>query len=124
MLKAPVPTEHQEQARLVKELRSARVNGRQILFCAVPNGVRTSVRQAVKLKREGLERHVPDLLIFTRSPKNGRPTAIEMKRVAGSAIAVGQVEYLVNLEAEGWNTAFCKGADKAHGYLKELGYLT
>lgn len=123
VVKSPIPTEHQEQARLVKILRSVKVDGRKLLFCAVPNGVKTSIQQAMKLRREGLERHVPDLLIFTRSPMNGRPTAIEMKRIVGGHVEAGQIEYLQALRDEGWNAIICRGAFVAEDYLRRLGYL-
>ncbi len=123
VVRASVPTEHQEQARLVKTLRAIKIDGRKLLFCAVPNGVRTSVQQAMKLKREGLERHVPDILIFTRSPKTGLPLAIEMKRTKNSRVDPGQLEYLHELQRQGWHTAMCYGADRAFSVLKDLGYL-
>lgn len=123
VVKSPIPTEHQEQARLVKILRSVKVDGRKLLFCAVPNGAHTSIQQAMKLKREGLERHVPDLLIFTRSPKTGLPLAIEMKRTRGSRIDPGQQEYLDELRLQGWHTAICCGFEQAAKVLRTLGYL-
>lgn len=123
VVRAPVPIEHQEQARLVKILRSVKVDGRKLLFCAVPNGAHTSIQQAVKLRREGLEKHAPDLLIFTRSPKTGLPLAIEMKRTKGSRIDPGQCEYLDELSLQGWNTAICCGFEQAKKVLKTLGYL-
>lgn len=123
VVRAPIPTEHQEQARLVKILRSVKVEGRKLLFCAVPNGVRTSIQQAMKLRREGLERHVPDLLIFTRAPKTGMPLAIEMKRTKGSRIDPGQQEYLDELSLQGWHTAICCGFEQAFDVLKALGYI-
>lgn len=124
MLKAPIPLEHQEQAEVVRRLRAVKIGGKKLLFCAVPNGVKTSARQAAKLKREGLECGVPDLLIFTKSPVNGRPTAVEMKRSKGGVTSDDQEAYLAELKALDWNVAVCEGASRARYFLAGLGYLT
>jgi hypothetical protein len=53
-----------------------------VLF-AVPNGGKRGLREAVKLKREGVRKGAPDLVLITLSPVNNKPTMIEMKSKSG-----------------------------------------
>ena len=52
------PTEHDEQATLIKEIAK---QSELCLLYAIPNGARTSMSVAKRLKAEGLRRGVPDL---------------------------------------------------------------
>lgn len=144
------PSEHSEQARLVKILRRT-----DIRFCSVPNGARVTVREAVKLKREGLTRGVPDILIFDPPPVDpGSLTprgqlvyqalmalpeperlqvaraagvapgvAPEMKRVdGGSGASAAQIKWGRALRELGWEWEPLAGWRRAVAWLEGLGY--
>lgn len=111
--------EHDAQAEVVKWLRAANV-----LFCAVPNGARTSMGVARRLKAEGLQKGAPDLLIFdppqTRTGSCG--VAVEMKAPDGNKPTPMQLDWQTQLAARGWVTLVCYGAAEALGELARLGY--
>lgn len=111
--------EHAEQVEVVRWLRACGV-----LFCAVPNGARTSISVAKRLKAEGLEAGAPDLLIFTPPPKfpSVSGVAIEMKAQKGGRLSDEQAEWLASLSAHGWLAKCCRGAVDALTWLAELGY--
>ena len=108
--------EHDEQAIVVRYLRAAGV-----CFCAVPNGARTSMAVARRLKAEGLERGAPDLLIFD-APEGYRGVAIEMKRTDGSKPSPEQLDWQERLTARGWLTLICYGAAEALSELSRRGF--
>lgn len=114
-------SEHEEQKLVVECLRMA-----GILFCAVPNGARTSMSVAKRLKAEGLEAGAPDLLIF--DPPTAftaivpRGVAIEMKAPHGAKPSKAQSEWQRRLTESGWISLVCYGADEALRELARLGY--
>jgi hypothetical protein len=97
-----------------------------VCFCAVPNGGRRDRKTAISLKKGGVEKGVPDLLIFDSPPF--RPdkvgVALEMKREKSvpSAVRKEQREWLEKLEERGWISIVGKGAKHALKELRELGY--
>ena len=104
-------TEHQEQAALFTW--AARMEGRvpelHWLF-AVPNGTRTSMGIARRMKTEGVKQGVPDLCLpFPRNGKAG--LFIEMKIVSPSGRKsyprAEQREWLDGLEAAGNRAVVC-----------------
>lgn len=82
------------------------------------------------LKKIGLRKGVPDLLIFEQwqdfnpatgrfnSLKTGHGIAIEMKRVGGAKPSAEQVAWLGRLTRRGWITAVCFGAQPAIDLLQ------
>lgn len=111
-------SELSEQIVLVTELRK-----RKILFCSVPNGGFRGKREAVRLKMSGVEKGVPDLLIFDPPPneKEKKGVALELK-VAGGRVSVDQRRWLDLLEKRGWVCLICYGAKEALVKLRGLGY--
>lgn len=111
--------EHDEQVLVVRYLRSA-----SHVFCAIPNGARTSIRTAVKLKAEGLEKGAPDILIFDAPPNEPAfiGTALEMKREKGGHTSDEQKDWHIKLAARGWKIIIGKGAVNALNQLARLGY--
>ena len=84
---------------------------------AVPNGAKRSIITASILKREGVRRGVPDILLL--SPSNGfHGLAIEMKKEKGGVISPEQKEWLKNLQEEGYAAFVCKGAEDAIDTIK------
>lgn len=87
----PVPTEHDEQVMLFKWASLMVKQGiyELDLLYAIPNGARTSMRTAVKLKAEGLKRGFPDIALpVARHGFHG--LFIEVKRLRGGRISKDQ----------------------------------
>ena len=120
-MKLPRPTEHEEQVALAQLLTRA-----GLLWCAVPNGARTSMRTAVRLKREGLHAGVPDVLIFDPPPGTRYVGAcVELKRAGAppSAVSVAQREWLAMLAGRGWLAIVGYGWQDAAAKLRAAGYI-
>ena len=114
-----IPTEDQEQAALVDWLK---IHG--ILFAHVPNGgARDKVTGSI-LKRLGVSKGCPDILIFDRPPKEPdcAGVAIELKRQKGGRVSPEQKDWLENLKTRGWVAAVCRGANDAVNLLEKLGF--
>lgn len=96
-----IPTEHQEQVLLVNWLR---LQHPSIRFFAIPNGIRSSIKQAIKVKKEGVSSGVPDLYF----PK--WKLWIEMKRQKNSTTSPEQKGWHHYLVEECGDTVYvCKG---------------
>ena len=118
-------TEEQEQIAFVEWLRA-----NKILHFHCPNevgGQNKSLRvRAVKMKRMGVSKGVPDLFVFIPvSGINGRvdsyqPLAIEMKRRKGSTTSKEQKEWLKVLELAGIPSRVCKGCEEAIKFVEEI----
>ena len=91
-----------------------------VLYCASAGGVRTSYKQAVKMKQTGYVKGFPDLFIYeSRNGYNG--LAIELKTLKGVA-SPEQKEWNKRLIERGYDAHICKGFDAAiqviDAYLK------
>lgn len=116
--KSSIPTEAQEQTRVVGALRTEGVP-----VFAVPNNPRGKIHGA-QLKRQGLSAGVPDLILPKPSPKYKVPTAIEMKRVKGGRVSDNQKKWHRILGRDcNWKVYVCNGAEEAFEILRMLGYL-
>jgi hypothetical protein len=116
--KGSMPTEAQEQSRVVGALRTEGVP-----VFAVPNNPRSKIHGA-QLRKQGLAAGVPDLVLPQPSPKFKVPTAIEMKRRKGGRVSDNQKKWHRILERDcGWKVYVCQGADEAFEVLRMLGYL-
>lgn len=113
-----IPTEAEEQARLVQLLRRFGV----VVF-AVPNGGRRNPREAVALRRQGVQAGIPDL-VLPGPDARWRCLAIEMKRQKGGRVSPEQEECHRLLWACGWRVLVCCGADDALMQLQALGVLS
>ena len=101
--------ESKHQAFVVKWLRN-----RRLLFTAPGNGHFSNVRSRSKATAQGMQRGVPDLLIF--EPRhNFTGLAIEMKRPKpyASMLSYDQLEYHRRLRLNGWAVYTCYGAQEA-----------
>ena len=102
-----VPTEHQEQVKLVTWL--AKEN---ILHFAIPNGGSRHKLEAVKFKREGVKAGVPDIFIpYARKCWSG--LFIEMKRQRGGRLSEAQRFWFEKLSRNGYCVRMCVGGDDA-----------
>jgi hypothetical protein len=117
--KGGAPSEQHEQIELAMWLSC-----RDILFCHVPNGEQRSWVTGKRLKTMGVQRGVPDILIFTLPPKHPEScgVAIELKRRGITACSPEQARWLAKLNNTGWRVRLCAGAAEAIAWLKELGY--
>lgn len=112
-----VPTEHEEQTALITRLRLA-LPELESMLTAVPNGGDRNVLVAAKLRKEGVKKGYPDLLIdLPRGPYHG--ARIEMKRVNAppSAVKADQAEWIEALAAVGYFALVCRGQDEAFAAL-------
>ena len=123
MPRKPCPLESVEQCKLAQWL-----DARGVLWTHVPNEGKRKPRTGATLKRMGLKRGVPDVLIFSH-PKIGTDmsriisgAAIELKRQYGGKPTDEQIEWLDQLDQLGWAARVCNGADAAIEWLEELGY--
>lgn len=103
------PDEHTEQVSLIQWTKlSIKQRPELCMLFAVPNGGARSKATAGKLKAEGVQAGVPDLICLSPVyPFHG--LAIEMKRQRGSTTSPEQKDWLSRLKERGYHTAVCKG---------------
>lgn len=107
------PSEHQEQ-RLVKEA----LDYSNVRYYAVPNGGRRDSITASILRSEGVQRGVPDLVIFT----DELCIYLEMKKRFDGVVSKEQQEWLDFFNNRpGFKGIVGLGADDAIEQLRELG---
>ena len=136
MAKNTTPLEHDEQVAVINWIKGDNDHARllrsrnlsPVLFSAIANGhYQQSIKQQNKLKAEGMNSGVPDLLFIVppERAKVGKRLMIwiEMKRRQGATVSASQQEWIDAIEAmEGGNIgAFvCYGSDEAIELLKDL----
>jgi hypothetical protein len=104
-----VATEHAEQAALIAwaDGHAGRLPALGLLL-AIPNGARTSMSVARRLKAEGLRKGCPDL--FLAQPARGFCGLwLEMKRTRGGRVAPEQRQWHTALLAAGYDVRVCRG---------------
>ena len=105
--------EHYEQSALFQwaALETRRIPELALLY-AVPNGARTRISVAVKLKKEGLKSGVPDVVLpVARGPYHG--LYIEMKKEKGGKTSAEQKWWIDRLTHQGYFADVCAGFDSA-----------
>ena len=107
--------EHIEQVRLVNWLRDNFKEPDYIIF-AVPNGGKRGIKEAGRLKDEGVKSGVSDLIILTHN----KVRFLEMKKLNGK-LSDKQKEFHENLDYLGFINLIGYGAsDASEKILKEL----
>lgn len=107
--------EHIEQVRLVNWLRDNFKEPDYIIF-AVPNGGKRGIKEAGRLKDEGVKSGVSDLIILTHN----KVIFLEMKKLNGK-LSDKQKEFHENLDYLGFINLIGYGAsDASEKILKEL----
>lgn len=95
-----------------------------LLWCHVPNGEKRTEAVGRKLKRLGVKRGVPDVLIF--DPPPAYPVAVgaalELKTAKGR-VSRHQVWWVDGLRERMWLAAVVRGPEEAAERLKEWGYV-
>ena len=125
------PLEHPEQCAVIDwcELSKKKYPCLAWIY-AVPNGARTSISVAKRLKAEGMKKGVPDLFLpvsFWDVDKQNRMRMevvyyglfIEMKRKKGSTTSKEQKAWHKYLSGAGYQVRVAKGADEAIQFIKE-----
>lgn len=115
-----VPTETVEQQNLISwwdVWSEAHGVDHRTLF-SIPNGSHKSPAAAMKFKREGLRKGVPDLMLAR--PSGGfSGLFIELKRLRGSTTSPEQLEMIQLLLEQGYRTVVCKGFEAARVAIEE-----
>ena len=114
-----IPTEHAEQAAVVRWLRARKIN-----FFSVPNGAHVSPKYRALLKAEGLTPGVADLIILDPPTcGGGHVVALELKRRSGGHLSPAQRDWRDRLEQyPHWRYCVALGAAEAIRILTEMGY--
>ena len=109
VLKAALPTEHEEQRDLVRWFR--RKYGPVRIF-AIPNGGYRSMTAAAKFKAEGVSPGIPDLFVPAWR------LWIEMKRQKGGRVSPEQADWIAYLEGVGFTCFVCLGSENAQAQIE------
>ena len=99
-----IPTEHEEQREFVSWFRQ---NFPDVRIFAIPNGGHRGLREAARLKLEGVSPGVPDTFI----PAWG--LWIEFKRQKGGSVSKEQADWLTYLRDLGYQAEVAKGCEEA-----------
>lgn len=105
--KPPTQWEHSLQVGCLTWLRMQYPN---VLVWATPNGAWCGIKQAMKLKAEGLAKGVPDLQI-PMARKGYHGLFIEMKNGKKGRVSEEQMAMMVRLKKEGYMCAVCRSID-------------
>jgi uncharacterized membrane protein YqgA involved in biofilm formation len=81
------------------------------LYCASAGGVRTSMKQAVKMKKTGYVKGFPDIFIY-QAKGSFFGLAIEMKTAKG-VMSQSQKDWQAKLINNGYQAVTCKSFDEA-----------
>lgn len=112
-------SEHWHQCELIQWARASGIPELDLLY-AIPNGARTAIKTAVKLKAEGLKRGIPDLCLPVA--RGGyHALYVEMKALKGS-LSKDQKLVIGGLIEQGNRVVVCKGWEAAKTTI--LDYLT
>jgi hypothetical protein len=114
-LTAPIPTEADEQIRLVTWCRfhAPRFPDLKLLY-AVPNGAIAGPGRfqiVIWMKNMGLVNGVPDLVLPVRRPPFGG-LYLEMKRSKGGKPSPDQEWWIAELSKQNYMVVVCKGFDE------------
>jgi hypothetical protein len=111
-IKQVIPKEHDEQVAFVTWFK---YQFPHVRIAAIPNGLRTSIRQAIKAKREGMSAGYPDLHIPAWN------LYIEMKRQKGGVLSPEQKSWHQYLEDHCSSTVIvAKGCEDAIKKLQDF----
>lgn len=122
-MRAQIPTEANEQAALFEWSEIAQLRWPELrLMHHIPNGGSRDPREAHNLKRQGVKAGVPDICLpVARGGYHGM--YIELKRKKGWRLSGEQIEWVHDLNAEGYKAIVCMGWEQAketiEKYLEE-----
>lgn len=108
-LTAPTMSEEEEQIALLQRLRYAEARCPELaLLFAIPNGGWRFPKTAARLKAAGVKAGVPDLFLPV-ARRNFHGLFIEMKRLKGGVVSDAQLDWITDLEAQGYAVYVCRG---------------
>lgn len=110
IVEGKVPTEHEEQRYFVYLFRRTFPGVR---IFAIPNGGHRGIREATRLKNEGVSAGVPDLFIPEWL------TWVEMKRQKGGRVDPDQKEWHAYLQQIGQRVIVARGWEDAMRQLQK-----
>ena len=113
---AKISEDREQQALFEWMARQAAKHPELAWAFAVPNGARTNMTQAIKLKRTGMKAGVPDVFIPAMRGNYGG-LFIEMKRQDGGIVSPEQKRYMAALTNLGYKCVVAKGVEAA---IKEI----
>lgn len=90
----------------------------KVLFSHIPNGGKRNLIEAVKFKRMGVRKGVPDFLIFETNNPHVRGIAIELK-VKPNKPSPEQIEVMEQLRKLKWAAHICYSFDEAKGLIDQ-----
>lgn len=117
---AGMGSESQEQAQLIAWWKAVGQRlAPNVVLAAIPNGGARDAITGARLKREGVVRGMPDLVLLCA--RSGRHALfVEMKTKRGR-VSESQRDLFPLLEAQGYGVAVCRGwreaADAVEAYL-------
>ncbi len=114
-----IPSEHQEQVALIDwcKLHQARYPMLNMMT-AIPNGGLRNIKVAMKLKKEGVSKGYPDILLdYANNGYHG--LRIELKRQKGSYPTTEQKQWLQRLNSAGYKAVVCNGWTEAKNVIEE-----
>lgn len=109
------PLEHDEQVTFFEYLE---LQYRNIVAFAIPNAGRRSRKTGHKMKKEGLRKGVPDIMVAEKCGIYGG-LFIEMKRQKGGTTSSEQHAMIAKLRDKGYFCVIARGFDEA---VKHLNY--
>ena len=112
-MKQYIPTEAEEQIRLINYLKF-----KSIPFYAIPNGGSRNAREAKNLKAQGVVAGVPDIMIPVPT-KRYAGLFVELKRKKGGVLSEKQKRFIDYLDYAGYKTAVAKGSEEAKQIIEE-----
>lgn len=114
-----VASEHQEQVALFRWAAVARTTYPALdLMFAIPNGGKRDAITGAVMKREGVKKGTPDLMLpVPRGEYHG--LFIELKRVKGGVLTKEQQAFLMALTAKGYKADVCRGWEEAKKVIEE-----
>ena len=120
-----IPTESEIQIKIAGLLDQLTVDGEPLVWFHPPlESYGISPISARRRKLSGAKKGCPDILIFSKGPLSGRPTAIELKRLKYSSTTAEQRDWLQRLSNVGWDAHICKGYRAALEVLRAAGYVS
>lgn len=110
-MKTPIPTEDQEQARLLVRFRQQWPG---TMIFAIPSGGHRHIATAARLQATGVIRGVPDLFIPAWR------CWVEMKRQSGGRLSPDQKTVIAHLRELGYTVIVGLGCDDAIRQIEEM----
>jgi hypothetical protein len=112
-----IPTEYSEQCVVFDWLKYCKLEGANLAFSSL-NGVRLPIGLAVKAKKAGMKPGVPDIFVpVPRGIYHG--LFVEMKREKNGRLSPEQVDWIAELEQQGYKVVIAYGAKEAIDAIKE-----